>query len=1536
MTRALSSQPFTMPNMAWYVACLLAGLAGNSLHFPLFLNIDFLFGSIFAMLALQVFGPVRGVLAAALISSYTWWLWNHPYAIIIMTLEAAVAGLLHRRFKMNLVLADALYWLCLGMPLVYLFFGVIMQAEASYAVIMGKLAINGLANTLAACLLYMGYGLVTTRFKPSSRAMLTNLLASFVLFPALLMLLASARQDYAEAEQRLQTSLQAQSRQLTSGIEQWLEQRQTAMVNLAAMVQSLPMQQIKLFIEELLTLDKTIECYCILDDQTGLVATAPPLTANGQPSTGVSLASQPYLSRLRESLAPLWTGAVEAKEGTSKPVVLVIAPLIEKGQYAGSVGGRIDLTMLAPILATGCAPDTRYVLLDQHDQVMLSSYQDLPVMTPFTRSNGRMAKTAMGMDQWIAHAPKNIPVSERWRQSVFVLQTPLQIATGWKLILETPVKTVQQQIYASYAQKLGVLFATLLLALACAELFSRRFVMAMESLCRITRDLSAQLGHEEAPRQWPGSRMLETSQLIETIQQMSDQLQQQFAAVQLANLRLEHEVEQRTQSLRASTGLYQTLTAHVPVGIFQANGQGEITIVNQACLDLTGLPEAAILGQGWHAAVHPEDREEVVARWNQAIAQEQDFFSHEFRYQTPAGKVNWVYGIAKRLAGDNRQATRYTGCIIDFTARHQAETALRESMANLNNLVTTTGDLIVVASVNGWIQYTNPAVHAKLGFSESELKQMHLLDLHAPEHREEAETICAALARGEQPSSPFPLQTKTGALLPVETRIWHGRWNDQDCLFVFNKDLSEEQEGRQLFERVFHNNPNPMALTLIPDRHFVDVNTAFTKTLGYTKEELRGKSSLDVGLFADPQYHQTFAGRLFSEGRVNAFEVQARCKDNTIIDGLLSGEIIRTHGREYVLTVLIDISERIRAAKAMEAMAYRYQLLLQTGGDGIHVLDEDGYIVEVNDAFCAMLGYSREEMQQLHVADWDSQWPSEELMAILQETLALRHPRLLETRHRRKDGQFRDVEIQMLGFHLDGQHLVYASARDITERKRAVAALQLRESYLSAIIETQPGPVWLKDLASRFLAVNTKFAKACGLDDPALVAGKSDFDVWPAGLAARYFADDLKVLVSRECLTVEEPVVDQGQTRWFQTFKTPVINAGGSVLGTTGFALDITERRKAEAALHESEARLSAAIRIAQLGVYASDFVSGQVYYSPEFLALFGLASDATLATDEDNLPRAIHPEDRQALLALMRQASDPCGTGLLDHEYRIIHPDGSVHWLRIIGQTFFSGQSAQDQPLRATGIVQDLTGRKIMEETLRISKEEALAADQAKSKLLLTVAHEFRTPLTLLTSSLDILERYNTRLSAEQRRTQEMYLRSASRQLRLLVDSVLTYTNAANNKKITLTIPFDIADLCQLIARETEAAWSQGQRFVTVIPDNLGITALDETLFHRIVKNLLTNAFQYTPVDGSISFRVSRHEQVLHLEIADTGIGIAPDEQQAVFTPFFRGQNVGGQRGMGLGLNLVQEALHKLGGTLTLTSELGQGTTIQVDLSCL
>ena len=149
-----------------------------------------------------------------------------------------------------------------------------------------------------------------------------------------------------------------------------------------------------------------------------------------------------------------------------------------------------------------------------------------------------------------------------------------------------------------------------------------------------------------------------------------------------------------------------------------------------------------------------------------------------------------------------------------------------------------------------------------------------------------------------------------------------------------------------------------------------------------------------------------------------------------IREGLVVGAVLAFH----------DIIERRNAAQALAAESAKNAMLLRTASDGIHVLDLQGNVVQVNDAFCRMLGYSSEELQGMNVTQWDVQWSGEELRTRLRQ--ALDRDMLFETKHRHRDGSIVEVEIHAGGVEIDGKRLVYASARDISERKKAAEQMQ--------------------------------------------------------------------------------------------------------------------------------------------------------------------------------------------------------------------------------------------------------------------------------------------------------------------------------------------------------------------------------------------------------------------------------------------------------------------------------------------------------------
>jgi|GEM_PF-2775568 len=177
----------------------------------------------------------------------------------------------------------------------------------------------------------------------------------------------------------------------------------------------------------------------------------------------------------------------------------------------------------------------------------------------------------------------------------------------------------------------------------------------------------------------------------------------------------------------------------------------------------------------------------------------------------------------------------------------------------------------------------------------------------------EAEAAFTAMFRGEEQSCQLPMATKEGKPIPVETRVWFGKWNQADCIFSVSKDLSAEQEAQQRFERLFRNNPALMSLSRRPERIFTDVNETFIRILGYSREEIIGKTASELGLFSDAKEQADFNDSLLNGKRFVNHELRLRTKNNLVINGLFSGEVIHNQGQKYLLGVMLDITRRKKA-----------------------------------------------------------------------------------------------------------------------------------------------------------------------------------------------------------------------------------------------------------------------------------------------------------------------------------------------------------------------------------------------------------------------------------------------------------------------------------------------------------------------------------------------------------------------------------------------------------------------------------------------
>jgi two-component system cell cycle sensor histidine kinase/response regulator CckA len=632
------------------------------------------------MLALQCFGLFRGVVAAALVAGYTVILWNHPYAIIIMTAEVAVVGWLIERRKMELVLADTLYWLLVGMPLIYLFYhGVMGVSSNSTAIAMIKQAVNGIANALIARLIFTAVTLRLRSSLTSFSEILYSLLAFFVLCPALITLAISSREDFREIDVNIRSSLLHEREHSVRMLETWLRNRRTVISNLATMAAAKSPPQMQPFLHMARTSDVNFIRVGLLDEKAIITAYSPLVDELGQHNVGKSFADRPFNVQLKESLKPMISEVVMGRIGTPQPMVTMLAPVIRDGAYGGYITGILRLEQIRAELDHRVELNaTLYTLLDRNGRVIMSNRSDQTVMDDFVRAAGTTTMLGAGISQRLSSELPNTADSERWMNSVYVTQATVGDLAEWELILEQPVAPFQSALYARYTAKLTLLFLLLLAALGLAKFLSRRMMATLETIRVLSDQLPAKLAQKDGTIAWPQTSMTETSHLIENFKRMADSLTEQFDAVRQINESLEQRVNERTAQLSESEARFKALH-NASFGGIVIHDQGVIIDCNKGLSKLTGYTIDELVGMDGMKLIAPEWRESVrldMKRGEYLVCEVEGLLKDGTRYQLG------IHGKDIPYQGRTVRVTE----LRDISVRKQIEAFQQEALTRLQKI----------------------------------------------------------------------------------------------------------------------------------------------------------------------------------------------------------------------------------------------------------------------------------------------------------------------------------------------------------------------------------------------------------------------------------------------------------------------------------------------------------------------------------------------------------------------------------------------------------------------------------------------------------------------------------------------------------------------------------------------------------------------------------------------------------------------------------------------------------------------------------
>ncbi|HYL24962.1 MAG TPA: PAS domain-containing protein, partial [Burkholderiales bacterium] len=646
---------------------------------------------------------------------------------------------------------------------------------------------------------------------------------------------------------------------------------------------------------------------------------------------------------------------------------------------------------------------------------------------------------------------------------------------------------------------------------------------------------------------------------------------------------------------------------------------------------------------------------------------------------------------------------------------------------------------------------------------------------------------------------------------------------------------------------------------------------------------------------------------------------------------------------QRVIGVLTDITERKKGADALRESEARFRGLTALSSDWYWRQDENLRFTYLSADVYDLAGYSADS--SVGKARWELAGitPLSTTWEAHKAVLEARQPfRDVEYSRVAPDGRVRYISVSGAPlFDQDGTFLGYEGVgRDITERKRIEAELRSRQEMLEVAQKAARAEPWewINDAPPEANRWSPELEAMFGLTPGAYDGTASSW--WK--LCHPEDVPRVKASIARARATgeidIEYRVIHpDGKVRWLHQKGRSFFGADGRPVRSIGFMFDVTERHKVEDDLRSRQEMLELAQKSARAIAFEWKIGDGEGEnrWSSDLEAMYGFAPGTYDGTFE-TWKKRLHPQDWPAVKEAIRHAQR---TGEVASEYRVLHPDGSVHWLQARGRMFFD---ASGSPTRMVGFMQDVTQRKQAEEELRKMELELRRAQrlEAMGTLAGGIAHDFNNILGAIVGYGEMALR-DAKKGTRLRRDLDAIMAAGERG-RSLVDRILAFSRSGVGERMPVHVEEVVREaLDQLAAKLPEN--------VTIAPRlHAGRAAMlgDSTQVHQVVMNLANNAVQAMPHGGvlrvaleTVRLDTARSATVgavmpgeyIVLRLSDSGTGISPAIFERMFDPFFTTKEVG--VGSGLGLSLVHGIVANVGGAIDVTTELGKGSSFTVYL---
>lgn len=642
-----------------------------------------------------------------------------------------------------------------------------------------------------------------------------------------------------------------------------------------------------------------------------------------------------------------------------------------------------------------------------------------------------------------------------------------------------------------------------------------------------------------------------------------------------------------------------------------------------------------------------------------------------------------------------------------------------------------------------------------------------------------------------------------------------------------------------------------------------------------------------------------------------------------IEDKMLQTEKAEKELRRYAEQLEKEILERKKNESSLRNSEEYNRLLFTTSPVGLALCSMDGSLIDINPAYARIIGRTIEEVLKLKYWDITPEKymvQEAEQLKILKET---GHYGKYEKEYIHKDGHLVPVLLQGLILDRDGDHFVWSSVEDITERKKAEIALKESQHLFQTLSQVSPVGIFRTTADGKTTYVNPKWTELSGLShEEALDSG------WLKAVhpedGGKLSESWIKNLKSKNESSAEYRFLhSDGSLKWVLGKAVPEM-VGNDIVGYIGTITDITKRKLAEEDLQINEKQLSTIYKTVGDVIYYLVIESEGVYrfisVSQTFYNVTGLSPEMIIG----KLVTDVIPEPSlSVVLGKYKQAIEEKTN--IKWEETSEYPTG-----KLIGEVCINPVIDRNGICtHLVGSVHDITSMKLAEEELTKAKDKAEESDRLKTAFLHNISHEIRTPMNSIVGFSELIT--DPDLTSETRNEFIKTIVQSSNQLLSIISQIVSMATLEAGQVLIYEKEVSLNSICKMVfdqLRSEAVGKNISLKYNTALPENEDKIITDETKLIQVISNLLGNALKFTKT-GSIDFGYVVKANYLEFYFNDTGIGIPNDLQEKIFERF-RQVELSLTReyeGSGLGLSISKGYIELLGGKIWLTSTLGEGS---------